>query len=785
MEYSKKIVSLRVIFLLLLFSHTILANSRFIKEVFAEYSSNEYIKVSIQVNSLFSEKIKKGFLVLNQGSSIIKYDLKKNWDQSLIAMVPLKVFTNSSRIYFQFLDTYNQMIYYPEIQEGERPLNPLDILPDDELQVEIISPEPNSQILPEDASIVVSYLAIKDKIDAQKTQILFDNLDVSKYVEKYEDFFVFNPPRIRPGWHNVKVVFFSPRNQILGTRSFSFEVIEPNKSTSYSTQRKNYSGRFFINNRYESFQDNAFNKDFFYTGLKVQGTQNKLSWGINLLVSNQESSRKQPVNQYGAHLKYSLQPDIYLDMKIGDAFPYYDDLFFFGQRNRGIQTSLKIKFFSFDFIKGMLKRDIEGSVDTQGNILAYGIYKREMTGFIPAFHITSHATTKFYFLHFKDVVNSIEYGLNPEENAILGISQSFNADQNRIYTNIQFATSLFNRNIKSGNIPFDTVKNYISDLSNSDKKYYDLAKKFITVNENLIFSLPYALKAQLHLNYFKNRFMAQYQYIMESFQNLGNPFLLRDIKGITLRDNMQLVTGKLFLTLNYENLQTNFQDENQNPTHINTFGGMLSFYPGEAYPSLSLGVNSSNRNNNTDFQPGSFLFAENNKNTSLNFSTNYNFITGNIKNNVTLTFINYLKDDKISSLGKTSGQAFNSFIRTLWNTYFYTQLNIFVNNNELAQNDPQFGTQMKNSTLGLLISYKRKNIFANENNEFIVRTSYNTNDYTSASNKQRINKFISGLSWYMDLAHKGRFYLSGSLIQYSKDITGKDLQFFTGYEMNF
>jgi hypothetical protein len=774
-----------VLFLLFLI-HSGMSYSFVIKSFHIRPVASDVVELLIEADPLFGKNIQNGFLILKSQDRIFQ-KLKMKHDQLSGFRVQLSEteINKADQFYFEFTDMAGNPVFYPDIRMGELPFDSGSLLPDDDQGIEIISPEPNSQVLASEVSIVISYLSLKDQISPNKTQIFIDKLDATSYAEKYEDFLILTPPGIKSGWHVIRIVLYDANNRLVSTRKFRFEVVSEGVASGMAARSKPYSGRFFINNRYESYQNNSFNKDFFYTGFKASGKKKILNWGVNFLISNQESRNKQPVNQYGVSLKIRTSNDSYVGLQLGDAFPFMDDLFFMGVRNRGIWADARFKFFSVQLIKGYTQRDIEGTADVNGNILTPGVYKRNVTGIIPAIHITTHSTTKFYYLHFKDDVASIENGYNPVENAVLGVVQRFMLDQGRINAVFQLGGSVFNRNIESGNISFDTLKNRIQDLSDSDKKYYDLAKKFITVNENLIFSIPYAMKGQLYLNYFQNQIMFQYQYIMESFQSLGNPYLLRDIKGITIRDNIQLSQGKVFLTLNYENLKTNFQDKTQSPTDIQRFGGTITVYPGPTYPSFSIGINSLSRNNHTEFDPNSYLFAENNNNTSLTFSTNYNFFTGRIKNLVDLSFVNYLKDDKISELGNTSGQTFSGLIRTLWNERFYSQATLIVNNNELAKNDPQFGSTMENSTFGFLLSYNPASFFMSGHHELKLNLSINTNKYSVQSTSQTIQKFITGLTWYMDLKMKGRFYLSSQLINYSKDLSGKDLNIFTGYELTF
>lgn len=762
------------------------ASDLFMKPPSIEGIRNDRLIIDLNLDHLNATNIKSASLILEKDNAVLEQiPVVLSSSGAYRTEIPLAYVNADVDCYLQLITYNDQAMYYPAVHNGELPVPLSEYLSfDDELNVEVVSPGENSQVMQDDATIVVSYLAIKDKISPENIQVYFDDLNVSQYVEKYADFMVFNPPRIRAGQHQVKILFYDAQNNLLGTKQFKFEVMSPGP-TGISLREKGYFGRFFTNFKYESFQDNSFSRDYLYSGLRAQGKHNQIDWGINLLVSNQEKNYRQPVNQYAANFTYTFANNMFFKLHAGDVYPRYDDLFFSGIRNRGMNAQIRLKFLSFSYINGMITRDIEGKADGLGNITRQGIYKRTMVGYIPALHITSHSTTRFYVMKFKDDVNSIQYGTNPAENTLLGISEHFNADHNRVYLNLQFAGALFNRNISGGDIPFDTLQNNIEDLSDSDKKIYDLAKKFITVNENLIFAVPMAFKGLMRLNYFNNQLSFHYQYIQEAFQTLGNPYLLRDIKGLTIRDQIQVVRGKVFLNVLYENLTTNFEDENQNPTKINRFGGSISVFPGEVYPSFTLGINTGSRDNNTTPVSNSFLFAENNTNTNINFSTNYNFLTGKYKNLVNLAFTNYIRDDKISNIGNSSGRSFNGAIKTLWNPSLTSQLSFIANNNVLAKDDQSFETTMKNNSIALLVSYFAPNLTSIGEMEFQFNALYNTNEYETASSIQKINKFMTGLAIYTSMPKYGRIYLNGFLTNYSEDLSGKDILITSGYEINF
>lgn len=750
----------------------------------AGYTSSGERAFVLQEKFFTGRNVKDMYLIYHSGQGEWKQPVRREKDGSLVALIPEG--WEHAYCFLQIVEQDGNVWTIPDVPGGEPPIRVDEFFAQQELQVEFISPDENAQVLQEDVTIVISYLGIKERIDPERIKVYIDQLDLTPHVQFYPDFLQYTPPRLREGWHEVKVVFYDREGQLLGEKKYRFEVVTSQSSRSGSFARtKNYQGRFFINNRYESYLDNAFSEDYFYTGLNAAGKQKSLEWKVNLLVSNQEKKDRQPVNQYGAQLGFVPGPDLYFKIAAGDGFPYYDDLFFFGVRNRGVQADIRLKFFSFQFLRGMIQREIEGTADVNGNILVNGVYRRNVTGFMPAFHITDHSTTRLYYLHFKDDANSVDYGYNPQENGVFGIAQQFRFNNNRLQASFQFAGSVFNRNIEGGNIPFDTLKNVLTDLDDSDKKMYDLAKKFITVNENLLLSVPYAWKGQLYLNYFRNRLTVQYQYIQESFQTMGNPYLLRDIKGLTLRDQIQLMPGKVFMTLQYENLVTNFSDEQQNETKINRFGAMVSFYPGTNYPSLSFGINMDSRDNHTVYDPNSFLYAENNRNTSLQFATSYNFFTGEYKNLVNFSFTSYLKEDKINEIANTTGQNFNGSVRTLWSANFYTQLQMMINNNELGKNDPFFGSRLKSNSFAFLTSYKPAFGSGKSEQEITFQVMNYSSEYEAASSITNINKLSFMASWYLGLENKGRFYLNSRMVRYSKDITGTDFLFGAGYERNF
>ncbi len=652
------------------------------------------------------------------------------------------------------------------------------------LEVEIISPEPNSQVFQDDLSIVISFMPLKNKIDPDKTRMLIGTLDVSKYVDFYEDFLVLTPPRLKSGTQHIQLEFYTPQGELLGTKSFKFEVVtKDEEEITNNFANKNIRGRMFTNFRSQSLQNGAYSESYLYSGVNIKGNHNKLNWNLNLLVTNQEKNSRQPVNQYGIGIFYRPFTNISAKINLGDMFPYYDDLFFMGLRNRGVEIEVRAKFFSLAFLSGKISRSVSEVRDTLALIIRPGIYERTVTGIMPSFHFGNHASLKFYYMHFKDDPKSVESETNPEENTLIGLSQKINADRNRITLNFQAAVSLYNHNISNGDTPYDTLKEVL-DLGNSYEKYYDLAKKFITVNEYLVIKAPYALKGNLNLNYLQNSFTIDYRYIQEGFHSFGNPYLLRDVSGFSIFDRIQVIPGKTYLTLQFEKLKTQFQGEYNDPLDIRRMGLNLNYYPGNNYPSLSFGYTNHTRlkdNNSTD----ELLYGEDNSINQFYINSGYNFLMGNIKNSVNMNFSTYIKADNLNDSGNNSVQTISGAVKTDFSDRSYSRLFFTFNTSDIAEGDTALASTFKTSSFGLQLGHELQDVLMDDFLTLSVQYYYSLRDYNAYEGSQLIGKNNFGIQLSYNMKRKGRVYINYQYSKYAKDINYSDNYILAGYEKRF
>ena len=747
-----------------------------------------YVTLSLQINDFSTNDIDRVSLIIEDKNGIRKgsYSLTYSSSGMYEISVESENIAAGDSYFFQLQDNMGEVSYYPDVNSGYAPLSiSEDDESDDGLPVEIISPDPNSQVLQDEVTIAVSYMGLEDQVASDKIKLLIDDMDVSKYLEINDDFFVITPPKLRPGKHKVRIMLYKNDGTLLGEKKFSFQVIATAISEMTVTRTdKNIRGRAFANYRSQSIMGNKYSYNYLYSGVRLTGQKEKLDWNVNVLYSNQDKKSRQPVNQYGAGFIYRPFKNSHFKLNAGDMFTRYDDLFFMGIRNRGVELEARLKFLSVTYLQGKISRSITEARDTSNYVTRLGVYERDVSGIMPALHFGNVSTTKFYYLHFKDDMKSVETSTSPQENTLFGVSQVIRAHQNRIMLNFQAAASLLNRNITSGDIPTDSIVNAF-DLDKSAEKWVNRAKKFITVNEYMVANVPFALKGNLILNYMKNSLTFDYRYIQDGFTSFGNPYLLKDISGFSLYDRIQIIQGKTYLTLQYENLKSQMADDFKEPLKLKRLGFAINYYPGNNYPSLSLGYTNHSRNNSMESDSLKIYTGEDNSINQFYANSNYKIMTGNLNHSINLNFSNYIKTNNLADTTDNSSQTISGGVKTNFNKQTYSRVFFTYNTSDIAKGSEKLEATFKTSSFGFQVGHQMNNVFRDDILNFNVQYYYSKKDYNRYSLKQLIGRNTFGANIAYNIKRNGRINLSYQLSKYGNDVSYSDHFILAGYEVRF
>lgn len=660
----------------------------------------------------------------------------------------------------------------------------------------IISPEPEEQIFTTDIVITASFSRFASMVDVEKTRLYLDTWDVSQYLLKYEDFISFAPRTVPAGRHKIRLELLDKNSNLIATREWYFTGLT-SRVTEIPLNEFSVSGRFFAETRQEDLRGGDFSNAYNQSGLSLRGVYNNWQFGGRLYVSNQEKSNRQPVNRYAGFARANFWNDRYFIVDFGDAYPRLNPLILQNVLLRGVSSKLYLKFLNLEFATGKTLRAVQGENSYPGT------FQRNVFAIRPSFGSGENFQLGLTYLKGKDDENSIDFGINPQENVSAGTDLFVGLDKQRIVFEGSFGASAYNRNISGGSIPFDTLETVFDDLSSSDERFYNLAKKFITVNQYLILQPGLSYQARLLLRYYKNNFSFMYESVDEDYYSLGQPYLLRDNRGFHIVDNIYLLNNQVFLSLGYRQYHNNLQDNKSNTTTNRNFNANLSYFPLGNLPEISIGYNNYSRDNGVPNSPSYEDFIkgnlspddsvkfisnrpEDNQTNSINFSTGYQFNLINLKHRVGLNLMSYNRTD-INILVESNSNYFSLNLRTQYQFPLETVLEFILQQTESGV-DTDRESKLDLTTFGLGGRYVLTNLFTTDrlfisaNLRFgSVNSIYklsNLPDYNYTRNHFTLRANYS-------VPKYGTLGLSGDLLTYSGDRSYNDLIYMVRYDYNF
>ncbi len=638
------VIKVRILsFFFLLFMSTVLMNaqvSMYIADVQTPVAK-EGEPSTLSVRFTQQAVVQKAFLYLRPfGESEFKELEMLMSGRTAVVTIPSRFIIPPYVEYYIGYQIADGMKSYPEENpEG----NPLKItvrsVDSKDNEIRILSPEPGETLPQEEVVVAISLLYASDVVDKTKTKIYLNNIDVTNYVIFSDEVLLFNPTvvgsTIDIGTQNLLIQLYDNKGSLYHSKSVTFNVMS--KATiekQRSSFQSNGSVQLEARNEYISSQSTTYLRG----DIQITGSYSFLNGGVDLHLTNEDKPTVQPQNRYRA----TLQIDEYARIQLGDAYPQFPSLLISGKRVRGLTGSLTLGFFNVDLSIGQTERAIEGKVlqDTtyvdssaaasrpkeslplgglKYRLFEAGTYKRNILAIRPSFGNGENFQWGISFTKMKDDVGSIQYGVYPKENLVVGTDILLAFDDQKIRWFTQVAFSISNTDISSGNLSdaaIDSIKGVYDPNKTPDevqkakdeaetlKKIAKIARSFITVNEFItpldpITKLPSsAFETEFTLNYFNN-FIRVYGFRRgRSYLSFGNDFIQTDVQGINISDRIRLFSNKLLLSIAYETKTNNTAHEASSPTtRFNTFTSSITAFPGVEYPSMTVGYGYNTRQN--------------------------------------------------------------------------------------------------------------------------------------------------------------------------------------------
>jgi len=685
--------------------------------------------------------------------------------------------------YFAYQNAFRQTVFLPSGNPESNPFR-VKVLPakteemygTQELELQLLTPEPGESMSSDDFVIAIGLPLGIAQPEKLTYRLLIDGINVSKMVSVEGNLVMFAPKTIKSGPHNAEFKVLDQGGRIIGKLEWPFRISGlPTNTNALSTRTE-----VFLDNRVQTISEE--NQSFFRGGIRLNGNYARFDFGLRALISSEESFDRQPVNQYGVELRYNFTPRTNIYLKGGDYYTNYDPLVFWEKRIRGAGMGLVSPYFNLDVSLGQAARSVEGKAEND-SVTSYGTYAQSFLAVRPEFKFGSHVNWGLNLVNAKDDPESIEFGANPKEALVVGTSLNLNFDSRRLQVLSSVQASIAN-NDAEGTVDFDTLAENF-DLSGSEK---DMAEMFVNFLESTGFlsisqglsPIPnLAYNAEVRLNYFNNQVSLAYKNIDADFASPGNPFLLKDIRGLFLSDNIRLLNNQVFLNLYYKNYQDNFSEDKYKSGNSD-LGAILSYYPVRTLPSVSLSFGSQSRKNDLKPNSADSLLAEDNSLQRIGISTSYDFPLAGLENTATFSVTNLQREDAVYDQNNSSFNVFSVGIRNKFNFPLTTRLSYTQSASVLGEGDGEASSDIQKFFAGA--EYQLKNAFLNSDLQPFARFTMQTFSTTLSGDYQRSN-YTAGLQLmnrkYGNLALRFDYISFGDLHDWSDTI------FSTRYDISF
>jgi hypothetical protein len=538
------------------------------------------------------------------------------------------------------------------------------------LEVRILSPEQGETVSNEDLVVAVSLFYASENVNRNRTKLFLNGTDVTAQAVFSDDVILYSPATF-PRPLSLGVQFL--RVELYDKSGGLYHTIESNFSLSTAAAIASEESRFRMGvNGSAEFrnEDVGATKNTFIRGqLQANGTYKSLSFGSNIFITNEEKSDRQPQDRFLAYGDLEV-----LKVQLGDAFPKFPTNIVSGKRVRGVSASLLLKFLNVDFAYGETMRSIDGLAlrdtafaDTNAvkarpantlqksgllySIFQPGTFSRSFMAIRPSFGSGENFQLGFTYMNSKDKVESIKYGLTPQENLVAGTDILIAFDNQRFRIDGQASLSLTNRDISRGsftdadydllagkNDPGLSAAQKADRQKTSDdlKKIGDFGGKFITINENLFPLNPVgkglpgvAYDGALSLNYLNNFIRAQYYQRGAAYLSFGNEFLQADIKGLSLSDRIRMFQNRVLLSVSYEQRKDNTAETKVATTTYGNVNGSLTVFPAADLPSFTIGYGVLSRSSDASLKDSlQKLYAADDQTSRISVQVNYDFTLG-------------------------------------------------------------------------------------------------------------------------------------------------------------
>ena len=610
-------------------------------------------------------------------------------------------------------------------------------------EILILSPNSNETISLTELFISISLVKAPDNIDVSKTKVILSGEDITPNVLFAGELLLYYPQNfegsLSGGKQSLVVEIYDKDGSLYHSIKREFFAVDAAMAMDLGTGFR-YNGNAAGEVRNETFSSR---ESVLYHNLALTLNAENDDWKFKGYgyVTSEENGDVQPQNRYAI----SVSSD-WLNLRGGDSYPRYNNLLLNGKRVRGVDGRIEYGILNLQGSYGQVRREVEGelietmSVDTllQSNVIRidsekygepfgmveFGLYSRDLLSGRIGLGTKSGFELGVSFLHAKDDVNSVEFGVKPEENLVASADLRFALDDQRIIIKGLSAVSVINSDITSGTYSDEQIDSIFSsgdelggdiDNFNSTK---NILSPFITVNQFLEPLNPeelssLAAEGSIELNYYKNNLKGSYIYRGDQFKSFGQEYTRTDVAGLNITDRFRTFSNQLFFTIGYENLNDNLQSTKVATTTFQTLRASVSLFMRSDMPNITFGYIRNQNENDIEAIDSLNKFLSVNDNTnrySLNLGYDFNF--ENVRHNSSLSLMTSNREDESFFNNDSKYLSASLNLNSYWTRALVSNFNLIYYNSEISSEQYNYVTimlggryRMLNDDLELSLNY--------------------------------------------------------------------------------
>jgi len=610
-------------------------------------------------------------------------------------------------------------------------------------EILILSPNSNETISLTELFISISLVKAPDNIDVSKTKVILSGEDITPNVLFAGELLLYYPQNfegsLSGGKQSLVVEIYDKDGSLYHSIKREFFAVDAAMAMDLGTGFR-YNGNAAGEVRNETFSSR---ESVLYHNLALTLNAENDDWKFKGYgyVTSEENGDVQPQNRYAI----SVSSD-WLNLRGGDSYPRYNNLLLNGKRVRGVDGRIEYGILNLQGSYGQVRREVEGelidtmSVDTllQSNVIRidsekygepfgmveFGLHSRDLLSGRIGLGTKSGFELGVSFLHAKDDVNSVEFGVKPEENLVASADLRFALDDQRIIIKGLSAVSVINSDITSGTYSDEQIDSIFSsgdelggdiDNFNSTK---NILSPFITVNQFLEPLNPeelssLAAEGSIELNYYKNNLKGSYIYRGDQFKSFGQEYTKTDVAGLNITDRFRTFSNQLFFTIGYENLNDNLQSTKVATTTFQTLRASVSLFMRSDMPNITFGYIRNQNENDIEAIDSLNKFLSVNDNTnrySLNLGYDFNF--ENVRHNSSLSLMTSNREDESFFNNDSKYLSASLNLNSYWTRALVSNFNLIYYNSEISSEQYNYVTimlggryRMLNDDLELSLNY--------------------------------------------------------------------------------